>query len=145
MNARLRWWLHEWDWRPLARLIVWSAVAIAAVRRSGCALPDPRAVVREWALAFLITGGLMTYAQLWILAMLFRLYLWLDDWTYALAERLVQPAAGRAPFAANFLAALAVQLGLVLAGAAYWRSAHLGPRLLTLAEGGFRALLRAVA
>lgn len=84
--------------------------------------------------------------RLWSNAMgVVRLFMALDDWTYSASEWIIRPVAGRAPFAVNFLVALAVQLALILGGLGYWRSAQLGPRVLTLVDSGLRALLRAVA
>ncbi|MBI5629908.1 MAG: hypothetical protein HY921_03370 [Elusimicrobia bacterium] len=142
MKARLHWWLHEWDWRPMARLIVWLAIAVAAAKRSGYQPPSLGAIARELVLGCLLTFGLLTRLQLWIALGALRLFLALDDWTYAAAEWLVRPVAGRAPFAVNFLAALAAQLALVWGSLAAWRAAHLGPRVLGLLEVGARELVR---
>ena len=144
MNARLSWWVHEWDWRPLARLIVWLAIANAAANRTGVHFASPGAILEAFVLGWLLTFGLLAWLQIWIVVLAVRLYFLLDDWTYALSEWIVRPISGRAPFAVNFLAALAVQLGLVRGGLAYWHVAHLGPRVVTLVDCGFRILLRAV-
>lgn len=144
MNARLRWWVHEWDWRPLARLLVWLSLGVLALKRTGFHPPGLGRLAGESLAAFLLTGGLMTYAQLWALGLATNLYFWLDGRTYALAERFVRPVVGRAHFAVGFLAALAAQLGIVLGGLACCRAAHLVPHLLTLIDGGFLILLRAV-
>ena len=145
MNARLSWWVHEWDWRTLARLIVWLAIANTAANRTGVHLASPGAILEAFVLGWLLTFGLLAWLQIWIVVLAVRLYFLLDDWTYALSEWIVRPISGRAPFAVNFLAALAVQIGLVLGGLAYARAAHLGPRFQLLVDGGVRILLRAMA
>lgn len=144
MNPRLRWWIEEWDWRPLARMLIWIALAVVAAKRSGYWPPSFGMIARELVLGWLLTFGLLTWIQMHLAMGVVRLYLVLDDWSYAASEWLVRPVAGCAPFAVNFLAALAVQLGLVLGGLCYWRAAHLGPRVLALLEGGFRLLLGVV-
>lgn len=144
MNARLRWWLHEWDWRTFVRLLVWLGLGVSALERSGFHPPSLGSFARESALAFLLTGGLMTQAQLWALMLTTNLYFWLDARTYALAEWITRPLTERASFAGEFVAALAVQLGLVFGTLMGWRAAHLGPRVLVLVEGTFQALLRVV-
>ncbi len=102
MKARLNWWLHEWDWRPMARLIVWLTIAVAAARRSGYQPPSLGAVAQELALGCLLTFGLLTRLQLWLAMGAVRLFMELDDWTYAAAAWMVQPVVGRAPFALKF-------------------------------------------
>jgi hypothetical protein len=144
MNARLRWWIVEWDWRPLARLLVWIVLAVVAAKRGGYRPLSLDSIARELILGWLLSFGLLTWLQIRLAAGAVWLYLTLDDWTYAASEWIVRPVAGRAPFAVNFLAALAVQLGLVLGGLAYWRAAHLGPRVLALLESSFRLLLGVV-
>lgn len=120
---KLRSALMNWDWRPLARTLVWCGAAGAAVRHYRVPLPDPAAVARELVLGWLLTFGLLTWLQLrlflgvlWVLAKL-------DDWTYAAAEWIVRPVAGRASFTVNFIAALAVQLGIVFGAVGLWRAA----------------------
>jgi hypothetical protein len=144
MNARLRGWVEEWDWRTLARLIVWLAIANTAANRTGVHFASPGAILEAFVLGWLLTFGLLAWLQIWIVVLAVRLYFLLDDWTYALSEWIVRPISGRAPFAVNFLAALAVQLGLVRGGLAYWHAAHLGPRVLALLESGFRLVLGVV-
>ena len=96
--------LTTWDYRPLARTLVWCVVAGAAVRYYRVPLPAPAAVARE-----LLLG--------WI----------------------VRPATGRASFAVNFIAALAVQFGIVLGAVRLWRAADAGPRMAGLLESALRA------
>lgn len=131
--------IEEWDWRPLARLVVWSGLAIAAARYHGLALPDPAALLRELVLGWLLTFGVLTWIQLRLIAAAWWVFLTLDDWTYAMAERLARPLAGQASFGVNFLAALCVQLALVLGSLALFRHVHAGPRLLALLDAGLRA------
>lgn len=140
MNGRFGRWLRDWDWRPLARLIVWIALAVAAAQWSGYRLPSLQTVARELVLGWLLTFGLLTRLQLWLAMGALRLFMALDDWTYGLSERLVRPLAGRAPFTINFLAALAVQLALVGGSIASWRAVDLGARLAEALERAMRSL-----
>jgi hypothetical protein len=114
MNARLRWWVEEWDWRPLARLIVWLAIAALAVKRAGVHFASPGAYLEAFVLSWLLTLGFLGWLEIWIVVLVVRLYFLLDEWTYAISEWVVRRFAGRVSFAVNFLAALAVQLVLVL-------------------------------
>lgn len=107
-------WLHEWDWRPLARLLIWCFLAAAAVRYHRVPLPDPAAILRELILGWLLTFGWLTWLQALLVTGAWRVFMALDDWTYNLAAWIVRPIAGAAPFAVNFLIAHCVQLGLVL-------------------------------
>lgn len=118
MNARLRWWLHEWDWRPLARTIVWLGIAVVAAKRSGYRPPSLGAIAHELVLGWLLSFGLLTWVQVRLALGIVWLFMKLDDWTYAASEWLVRPVAGRAPFAVNFLTALAAQIALVFAAIA---------------------------
>lgn len=114
MNACVKVWLQEWDWRPLARTIVWLCLAIAAARRNGFHTPSLGSIVHELALGFLLTGGLLTWLQLWLASAALQLFWTLDDWTFAASEWVVRPVAGRRTFTARFVAALAVQLCMVI-------------------------------
>lgn len=107
-------WLRDWDWRPLARLVVWIGLASAAVRFYRVPLPEPSVVVKELVLGWLLTFGLLTWLQALLLTSAWCLFLKLDDWSYAAAEWIVRPVAVRASFALNFVAALLVQVALVL-------------------------------
>lgn len=107
-------WLRDWDWRPLARLFVWSGLAGAALRYYRVPLPEPSTVLRELVLGWLLTFGLLTWLQALLLMSAWCLFLKLDDWSYAAAEWIVRPVAGRASFVLNFVAALLVQVALVL-------------------------------
>lgn len=106
-------WLRDWDWRPLARLFVWVGLAWAGLRYFRVPLPDPATVLREVVLGWLVTFGLLTWFQALIFMSAWCLFLKLDDWSYAAAEWIVRPVAGRASFALNFTAALLVQIALV--------------------------------
>lgn len=120
-------WLAEWDWRPLARLMTWAIIAAHFGYLSKAGLAH---AARELVLYWLLSFGVLTYLLALALMACARLYLTLDEWTYQLAERLVRPCAGSAPFAVNFLATFAAQAGLIWALAAAWRS--LRPWLATV-------------
>lgn len=129
-------WLREWDWRPLARLIAWTFIAahFGYITKAGLAL-----LGRELVLSWLLTFGILTHLQLILLMGCVRLYLALDDAAYWLAERIVCPIIGGAPFALGFLAAFAVQVALVFGATRTWRAWHVGARLLALADAAWRA------
>lgn len=114
MSARFGRWLKEWDWRPLARLIVWIALAVVAAKRGGYRPPSLDSIARELILGWLLSFGLLTWLQIRLAAVAVWLYLTLDDWTYAVSEWIVRPVAGCASFAASFVAAFTVQIALVL-------------------------------
>ena len=111
-------WLIDWDWRPLARLTAWALIAAHFGYLSKAGLAH---AARELVLYGLLSFGVLTYLLALALASCVRAYLTLDEWTYWLAESLMSPWAGRAPFAVNFLAAFAAQVGLVWTLAAAWR------------------------
>ena len=131
-------WLREWDWRPLARLLVWCYLVGAAVRYYRVPLPDPAAILRELVLGWLLTFGWLTWLQALLITGAWRVFMALDDWTYTLAAWIVRPIAGAAPFAVNFIAAFAVELALVLGAIGAWRTGHMGARLLALADLAWR-------
>lgn len=114
-------WLREWDWRPLARLLAWALIAahFGYISKAGLVYAA-REIVLYWLLSF----GFLTYLLALALAGCVRLYLALDEWTYWLAEKLIAPWARRVPFAVNFLASFAAQVGLVAGCAAAWRLAR---------------------
>ncbi len=130
MNNFLR-WLREWDWRALARLIVWTLVAIhfGYITKTGLAH-----LGRELILSWLLTFGILTHLQLILLMIGVRLYLALDDAAYWLAERIARPIVYRAPFAVGFMAAFAVEIVLVRGAVGFWRMAHMETRLLGIAR-----------
>ena len=145
MNSRLRWWVEEWDWRALARLIVWLAIAVMAIKRAGFHFASPGAILEAFVLSWLLTFGFLGWLEIWIVVLVVRLYFLLDEWTYTLSEWIVRSVVGRVPFAVNFLTALAVQIGLILGGVAFWRAVHLSPHILAAIDGGLRRiLLRAI-
>lgn len=51
-----------------------------------------------------------------------RLYLALDDAAYWLADRIVRPVIGGAPFGLDFLTAFAMQVTLVFGAVGAWRA-----------------------
>lgn len=114
MSARFGRWLKEWDWRPLARMILWIALAVVAAKRSGYHPPSFHVIARELILGWLLSFGLLTWLQVRLVTGAVWLFMLLDDWSYAASEWIAGPVAGRASFTVNFLAALAVQLALVL-------------------------------
>jgi len=124
---------QDWDWRPLARLVVWVLLAaLWARRRHVVSLDLLHQVLRELVLGWLLSFGWLTYIQALIATSAFRLALAFDAAAYALSERLVRPFAGRAPFAANFAAAFGVELALILGSVQLWRAAHVSGRLAVL-------------
>jgi len=124
---------QDWDWRPLARLVVWVLLAAAWARgRHVLSLDLMHRVLRELVLGWLLSFGWLTYVQALIATSAFRLALALDGAAYALSERLVRPFAGRAPFAANFAAAFGAELVLVLGAVQFWRAAQMGDRVAAL-------------
>lgn len=134
MNNFMR-WLNEWDWRPLARLIAWALVTVhlGYITKAGLAH-----LGRELVLSWLLTFGILNHLQLILLMICVRLYLFLDDAAYWLAERIARPIVHRAPFALGFLAAFAVEIALVRGAVGFWRMAHMETRLLGLLESGLR-------
>ncbi|MBI5247526.1 MAG: hypothetical protein HY923_10120 [Elusimicrobia bacterium] len=130
-SAAFSW--QDWDWRPLARLIVWVLLAAAWVRwRDALSQDLLRRALREIVLGWLLSFGLLTYAQALIATGALQFALAVDEAAYALAERLVRPFAGRAPFAAKFVAAFSVELVLVLGSVHLWRAAHISGRIAAL-------------
>lgn len=124
---------QDWDWRPLARLVVWVLLAAAWARgRHVLSLDLMHRVLRELVLGWLLSFGWLTYVQALIATSAFRLALALDEAAYALSERLVRPFAGRAPFAVNFAAAFAAELMLVLGAVQFWRAARMSGRVAAL-------------
>ncbi|MDO8756671.1 MAG: hypothetical protein Q7J64_01555 [Elusimicrobiota bacterium] len=126
-----RW--EEWDWRPLARLVVWVLLAAAWARgRHLLSLDLMHRVLRELVLGWLLSFGWLTYIQALIATSALRLALAFDESAYALSARFVRPFAGRAPFAANFAAAFGAELTLVFGSVQFWRAAHMGDRVAAL-------------
>lgn len=118
---------QDWDWRPLARLVVWVLLAVAWARWSRVLSLDLlRWAVREVVLGWLLSFGLLTYVQALLATTALRLALALDEAVYGLSEQLVRPFAGRAPFAVSFAAAFGVELALVFGSVKLWRAAHVG-------------------
>lgn len=126
-----RW--RDWDWRPLARLVGWLSIAavVAHVRHAA-----PLALLGQTLTALILLSvlsfGVLTHLLLLAAMAALRLAMAFDDAAYALAERIVRPSMGQAPFAATFVAAFGAELVLVLGAAYCCCAAHVGPRLLTL-------------
>lgn len=124
---------QDWDWRPLARLVVWVLLAaVWARRRDAVSLDLLHQVLRELVLGWLLSFGWLTYVQALIATSAFRLALAFDAAAYALSERLVRPFAGRAPFAANFAAAFGMELVVVFGSVQFWRAARMGDHVTAL-------------
>lgn len=111
---------EDWDWRPLARFVVWLILAALWARwREAISLALLQRAFRELLLGWLLSFGLLTYVQALIATGLFRFALAFDDVAYALSERLVRLFMRRASFAATFVAALGVELALILVALRY--------------------------
>ncbi len=137
-------WLREWDWRPLARLLTWCGIAALAVHCGYLPRPEPRAIMRELILGWLLSFGLLTWVQVRLVTGAWWAFMTLDEWTYDLSSWIVRPVAGAAPFAVNFMAALSVQLSLVLGSLAFFRTADAGTRLVALLDRVLSAALRTI-
>lgn len=123
----------DWDWRPLARLAVWTLLAATWARAHHIlTVAMLRQALRESLMGFLFTCGLLTYVQALALALLLRLVLETDRAAYALAERVARSVTEGAPFAANFAATFGVELTLVLGAGQLWRAAHVSTRVVAL-------------
>jgi len=126
-----RW--EEWDWRPLARLIVWLLLAVLWARWRGVDfLPLLQRAFRELVFGWLLTFGLLTYVQALIATSAWRLALALDDAAYALSERVARFFMRRASFAATFIAAFVLELALVLGTIQLWLTMRMGDRATVL-------------
>jgi hypothetical protein len=126
-----RW--REWDWRPLARLLGWLSIAtvVAHVRHAA-----PLALLGQTLTALILLSvlsfGVLPHLLLLAAMGALRLAMAFDDAAYALAERIVRPSLGQAPFAATFVAAFGAELALVLGAAYFTSAAHVWPRFLSL-------------
>ena len=130
---------QEWDWRPLARLVGWISIAavLAHVRHVSPLAFLGRALTAMILLSVLSFGALTHLLLLaamgaWQFAMAF------DDAAYALAERIVRPALGRASFVATFFAAFGAEIGLVFGVGSALRAAHADARLWAALSGFLR-------
>ncbi len=122
-----RW--KEWDWRPLARLIVWVLLAFLwAHWRNVDFLPLFQRAFRELMLGWLLSFGLLTYVQALIATSAWRLAMALDDGAYSLSERIARLFMRRASFAATFVAAFVLELALVLGSLQFWSATRMGSR-----------------
>lgn len=120
-------WLREWDWRPLARLIIWTLIAahLGYISKAGLAH-----LGRELVLSWLLTFGILTHLQLILLMGCVRLYLTADDAAYWFSSRIAESFIGDTSFITGFLAAFGLEIALVLSAAWGWRTLDLGSRLL---------------
>jgi hypothetical protein len=125
-------WLKEWDWRLLARLLAWGLLVAAWSHRGPLELLIlALRMLRNLALAYLFTWGLLAYP----IAVAVRLVMGIEEAAYVLSERIVRPFLGSPFRPASFLAAVGVEMLLVLGAVAYWRAAHVGPYLCTQLAG----------
>lgn len=118
--------LRDWDWRPLARLLAWTAIAWLLARRQGI---EPLAVAASFLggliLTWLLFLGPLTHLVAIVAMGIVRAALYTDEAAYAFSERLTRPVFGPAPFAVRFLAAFSVEIALVAALAWVWRKGNL--------------------
>ncbi len=130
---------QTWDWRPLARLVVWIFLAAAwAYWRHVLSLAPLKRILRELALGWLLSFGLLTYVQVLIAAGALRLALAFDAAAYALLEGLLRPFLGRTTFTMSFLATFGVELAVVLGSPLVCRTLHIGSRFAVLLTEALR-------
>jgi len=124
---------EDWDWRPLARLVVWILLAAAwAYWRHAVSFASLGQAFRESLVGALFTFGLLTYVQALVAAAALRLVMELDEAAFAVAERLMRPFTGRAPFAAGFAAAFGAELFLIFGSVQIWHAMDVGARVGSL-------------
>lgn len=129
--ATFRW--EDWDWRPLARLIVWLILAaLWAHWRNVVFLPLLKRAFRELVLGWLLSFGLLTYVQALIATSAWRLAMAFDAGAYALSERVARLFMRRASFAATFVAAFGIELALALGAVRLWPALRMGDRAAVL-------------
>jgi hypothetical protein len=130
---------QDWDWRPLARLVGWSYIAVLlAHARHVAVLAHLGQVLTTLILLSVLSFGVLTHIFLLAAMGALRLAMAFDDAVYALAERIVRPGLARAPFAATFVAAFGAEIGLVFGAGAVLRAAHADARLWAALSGVLR-------
>jgi len=85
-----------------------------------------------------LSFGALTHLMLLAVMGAWQFAMAFDDAAYALAERIARPALDRAPFAATFIAAFGVEIGLVFGAGAVLRAAHADARLWAALSGVLR-------
>lgn len=112
-SSALRW--KDWDWRPLARLVLWLALGAAWANSRGLlTMASLNRLAHELALGWLLSFGLLTYVQVVLATGALHLALSIDDLAYGLSERLVGCFLDRPRFATAFVVAFTIELALVL-------------------------------
>lgn len=130
---------QEWDWRPLARLVGWICIAAVLAHIWRVApLTFLGQILAAMIVLSLVSFGALTHLLLIVAMGALQLAMAFDDAAYGLAERIVRPALGRAPFAAAFFAAFVTEIGLVLGAGAVLRAAHADARLWAALSGVLR-------
>jgi hypothetical protein len=108
-------WWQEWDWRPFARLAAWLTLGSAWAASNGYFSADILyRAARELILGWLLSFGLLTYVQLLLATAAIRFTLAVDDFAFGLADRLVKGRFGHLTFSSGFLAAFALEIGIIL-------------------------------
>ncbi len=132
-----RW--QDWDWRPLARLAGWTYIAVLlAHARHIVLLAHLILILTTLILLSVLSFGVLTHLFLLAAMGALRLAMAFDDAAYALAERIVRPGLGRAPFAATFFAAFGAEIGLVFGAGTALRAVHAGEIIRAALSGVMR-------
>ncbi|MDE2509772.1 MAG: hypothetical protein KGL74_01500 [Elusimicrobia bacterium] len=132
-----RW--RDWDWRPLARLVGWVYIAVLlAHARHVAVLAHLGQVLTTLILLSILSFGVLSHIFLLAAMGALRLAMAFDDAAYALAERIIRPFLGRAPFAATFFAAFGAEVGLVFGAGEVLLVIHAGERLSAALWGVLR-------
>lgn len=125
--------LRDWDWRPLARLLGWTAIAWLLAHRQGIKpLTEATSFLGGLLLTWLLFLGSLTHLIAIVAMGAVRAALYADEVAYGLSERLIRPVLGPAPFAVRFLAAFSAEIALVSTLAWVWRKGKLVASLVEL-------------
>lgn len=112
----------EWDWRPLARLFLWVALAALWSRGlRGASWAAAVHAVRQSTLLILVTYGLVGQVLAFLSVGLLYVLLMFDEAVFSVAEWLVRPWVGVAFFGTRFAAAFCAEFALVLGSIELWR------------------------
>lgn len=132
-----RW--KDWDWRPLARLVGWFAIAAGLAHARFVA---PISLLCQGLTAAILLSvlsfGILTHLLLIIAMGVLRLAMALDEAAYGICERLVTPLLGPMSLPSTFLASFGAEIGLAVGAGAILRTAHAGAWLVA----GFSGVLR---